>query len=426
MSSPFDGYFEVNFSTASYLRRRNRQRQEQQRRRIEAERRRQEQERRRLQEEERRRKREQREAQERERRVREARERERQAREEARRVREAEDRRKKQEAEELARKIRELERNAGETRQLREIRQQQEEQIMQQKAAETRRLREAQKQQLNYEEKEKKVKLLRNSLYRVYELNLSDNLRDEAENLEHELEAHHTAEALEDFSTSCLAPFLIKCRNYHERFENYLSLMDKYKVSAEMVGIKPQEVPFDENFEAVLTGLIGTLEELVYTNSKREYIHQAMNEEMASMGYKVVGFREMSIPSGGSFREELYQIDDDGVAASVIYQDNGQISIEIGALRSTGAREEYPLDDKMPVVLENHQRSFCVKALKFEADMSAKGITCSVTRQPPSGTHAPDFMIEDYKMQHDVKILASERGNNFSDSNSTRRVNNNG
>lgn len=412
MSSPFDGYFEVDFSTASSLRRRNRQRQEQQRRRLEAERRRQEQERRRLQEEERRRRREreQREAQERER---VARERERQAREEARRIREAEERRKRLEAEELARKIRQLERNAAETRQLREARRQQEEQIMQQRAAETRQLREAQKQQLDYEGK---VQLLRNSLYDVYQLNLSEKLYHEAENLEHELETYHTAETLEDFRTSRLTPFLSECRTYHERFENYLSLMDKYKASAEMIGVEAQKVPFDENFEAVLTELITTLEERAYTDSKREYIHQAMNEEMAGMGYKVVGFREMSIPSGGSFREELYQIDDDGVAASVIYQDNGQISIEIGALRSTDAREEYPLDDEMPVVLENHQRSFCAKAAKFEADMSAKGVTCSVTRQPPSGAHAPDFMIEDYKMQRDVKILASERSNTFSDS----------
>ena len=421
MSSPFDGYFEVDFSTASYLRRKNRQRQEQQRRRMEAERRRHEQERRRLQEEERRRKREQREAQERERRAREAREKERQAREEARRIREAEEMRKRQEAEELARKMRELEHNAAETRQLREVRRQQEEQIMQQRAAETRRLREAQRQQLDYEEK---VKLLRNSLYDVYELNLSDKLRDEAEKLERELETHNTVEALDDFSTLRLTPFLSKCQNYHERFEKYLSLMDEYKASAEMLGIKSQEVPFDENFEAVLTELISTLEEHAYTDSKREYIHQAMNEKMSSMGYKVVGYREMSMPSGVSFREELYQIDDDGVAASVIYQDNGQISIEIGALRSTDVREEYPLDDEMPIVLENHQRSFCAKALKFEADMSAKGITCSVIRQPPNGAHAPDFMIEDYKMQRDVKILAPERDNNFSDS--VMRVNSNG
>ena len=416
MSSPFDGYFELDFFVASSLRRKNRQRQEQQHRRLEAERRRQEQERRRLQEEERRRKREQREAQERERRKRE-----RQAREEARRIREAEERRKRLESEELARKMRQLERNAEETRQLREARRQQEEQIMQQRAAETRSLREAQKQQLDYEEK---VKSLREKLYEVYKLSLSDNLRDEAENLEHELEAHNTAEALEDFSTLRLSPFLNKCRNYHERFENYLSLIDKYKATAEMIGVVPQEVPFDENFEEVLTELISILEERAYTDSKREYIHQAMNEEMSSMGYKVVGFREMSIPSGGSFREELYQIDDDGVAASVIYQDNGQISIEIGALRSTNVREEYPLNDEKPVVLENHQRSFCAKAAKFEADMSAKGITCSVTRQPPSGTHAPDFMIEDYKMQRDVKILASERSNNLSDS--VRMVRSNG
>ena len=418
MSSPFDGYFEVDFGIASSLRRRNRQRQEQQRRRLEAERRRYEQERRRLQEEERRRRREQHEAQERERK---AREQERQAREEARKRREAEERRKRLEAEELARKMREIERNAEETRHLRKARRQQEEQIMQQRAAETRQLREAQKQQLLYEEK---VKSLRESLYEAYTLNLSDNLRNEAENLEHILEAHDTADALEDFRTLRLAPFLSECRNYHERFENYLSLLDKYKASAEMIGVEAQEVPFDENFEAVLTELISTLEERAYTDIKREYIHQAMNEEMSSMGYKVVGFREMSIPSGGSFREELYQIDDDGVAASVIYQDNGQISIEIGALRSTDAREEYPLDDEMPVVLENHQRSFCAKALKFESDMSAKGITCSITRQPPSGAHAPDFMIEDYKMQHDVKILASERSNTFSDS--IERVNSNG
>lgn len=234
------------------------------------------------------------------------------------------------------------------------------------------------------------MKQLHKRLYEVYELNLSDTLSDEAENLEHELEAHNTADALEDFSTSRLTPFLSKSRSYHERFESYLSLMDKYKASAEMVGVEPQEVPFSENFE-----------------------------EMASMGYKVVGFREMSVPSGYSFREELYQIDDDGVAASVIYQDNGQISIEIGALRSTQAREE-----EMPVELENHQRSFCAKALKFEADMSAKGIMCSVTRQPPSGAHAPDFMIEDYKLQSEVKILASERSNTFLGS--TSRMDSNG
>ena len=416
MSSPFDGYFELDFFVASSLRRKTRQRQEQQHRRLEAERRRQEQERRRLQEEERRRKREQRETQERERG-----ERERQAREEARRIREAEERRKRLEAEELARKMRQLERNAEETRQLRDARRQQEEQIMQQRAAETRQLRDAQKQQLLYDEK---VKLLRNSLYDVYTLNLSENLHHETENLEHELEAYHTAEALEDFSTLRLTPFLSECRNYHERFENYLSLMDKYKASAEMIGLEAQEVPFDENFEAVLTELISIFEERAYTDSKREYIHQAMNEEMSSMGYKVVGFREMSMPSGVSFREELYQIDDDGVAASVIYQDNGQISIEIGALRSSDASEEYPLDDEMSVVLENHQRSFCAKADKFESDMSAKGITCSVTRQPPSGTHAPDFMIEDYKMRRDVKIPASERSNNLSDS--VRMVRSNG
>lgn len=408
MSSPFDGYFEVDFFIASSLRRKNRKRQEQRRRRLEAER---------LQEE-RRRKREQLEAQERQR---QARERERQAREEAKRIREAEEKRKRQEAEELARKTRELERNAEETRRLREERRQHEEQIIQQKAEETRKLREAQKHQLDYEEK---LKSLQNSLYDVYNLNLSDNLRDEAENLEHELESHHTIEKLEDFSSLRLTPFLSKCRNYHERFEKYLSLMDTYKASAEMAGIEPQEVPFDENFEAVLTELISTLEELAYTDSKREYIHQAMNEELSSMGYKVVGFREISIPSGGSFREELYQIDDDGVAASVIYQDNGQISIEIGALRSTSASEEYPLDDEMPIVLENHQRSFCAKALQFEANMSAKGITCSVTRQPPNGAHAPDFMIEDYEMKRDVKILASERNDNFSDS--VRRLNING
>lgn len=395
MSSPFNGYFEVDFRTASSLRRKNRQRQEKQRRRIEAERRRKEQERRRLQEEERRRKREQREAQERERKAREARERERQA---------AEQKRQQLEAEQAARKARELERSAEETRRLREELRKHEEQIIQQKAEETRKLRESLKQQQHYEEK---LKLIRERLNEIFDMNLSDTLRVEAENLERELESHHTADSLEDFSSLRLTPFLSKCRNYHQRFENYLSLMDEYKASAEMIGTEAQEVPFDENFETVLTELISGLEERAYSDSKREYIHQAMNEEMSLMGYRVVGFREMSAPSGASFREELYQIDDDGVAASVIYQDNGQISIEIGALRSTGDAEEYPLDDETPAVLESHQRSFCAKALKFEVDMSAKGITCSVTRQPPGGAHAPDFMIEDYEMKRDVKKFLS-------------------
>lgn len=374
---------------------------------MQEERRRRERERKKRQEEERRRKQEQREAQERERK----------AREEARRIREAEEirrkeeARRKQEAEELARKIREQNQKAEETRQFREARQRQEELIMQQRAEETKRLR-AQRQQ-HFGSMREGLKQLQNFLAEVYGLNLSDELHSEAENLELEITSLNSIDDVDRFDSSVLIPFVGKCRKYHERFETYLSLVDKYRASADMVGVECQEVLFDENAEATLTELISSLEERAYTDSKRQYIHNTMNEEMASMGYKVIGSRKMTVPSGLSFTEELYQIDDDGVAASVIYQDNGQISIEIGALRSLNSCEEYPLYDEMPVVLENHQRSFCAKAHKFEEDMAVKGITCSVTRQPPNGAYAPSFLIEEYKMQRDVKVLASERNNNF-------------
>ena len=369
-------------------------------------RRRRERERKKRQEEERRRKQEQREAQERERK----------AREEAKRIREAEEirrkeeARRKQEAEELARKIREQNQKAEETRQLREARQRQEELIMQQRADETKRLRAQRQQQLQLDER---VKQLQNFLSEVYGLNLSDELHSEAESLELEITSLNSIDDVDRFDSLVLVPFVNKCRKYHERFETYLSLVDKYRASAEMVGVECKEVLFDENAEATLTELISSLEERAYTDSKRQYIHNTMNEEMASMGYKVIGSRKMTVPSGLSFTEELYQIDDDGVAASVIYQDNGQISIEIGALRSSSSCEEYPLYDEMPIVLENHQRSFCAKAHKFEEDIAVKGITCSITRQPPNGAYAPSFLIEEYKMQRDVKVLASERNNNF-------------
>ena len=418
LSSPFDGFFDIAFDVAFKLREKNRQRRETERRRREKERRAREAE------EQRRRKEEARLRRKREEDARRRREEERRRKEEDERKRKAvEEARKIKEAEERACALQKQAERAAETRALREARKAQEELASLKRAEETRMLREVRKENEHIAQEriceEKRISLMER-LEQVDAIELSETLRNDAARAKYELEALSRAEDIEVFNTTVLLPLLRRCQEHHLRYETYLSLKEEYQAAAEIAGVPPIEIPFGEDAEKKLRDRIVQLEENTLAESQREYIHQAMDEEMKNMGYKVIGTRNIASPHGLTFIEELYQLEDDGVAASVIYQSDGRIAVEIGALtRDDGAYERNI--ESMTGVLEDHQRNFCSKAVDFEKNMAEKGVICKINRLPPDGAHAPVFCVEDYAMQREVSFWEDEQGR-FADSNSANRL----
>ena len=406
MSSPFDGWFDVDDDVSYRLRERNRRRREQERRRRERERRAQQEAERRRKKEEARIRRE-REEQERRRREEERRrkieeERRRKAAEEARKIREAEAR---------ARALQKQAELAAETRALREAKKKQEEVAMLKRAEETRLLREQRKEDERRKQEQLcsvQIAALRDLLSQTDTMELSEVLKDEVEHVKRSLEAISSTSEIASCS-SMVSSVVSRCAEHEQKIEEYLTLKDEYEAAATAAGEQVVEIPFDENAERLLRERLAALEEKALKESKREYIHQAMDEEMRNMGYRVVGSRDITTPYGVSFKEELYQIEDDGVVASVIYQSDGMIAVEIGGLTEDAASHEL-LGEKMTDALEEHQQSFCSKADQFEKNMAARGVVCNISRMPPDRTHAPLFCVKDYEMKVEVGLLEERQG----------------
>lgn len=209
---------------------------------------------------------------------------------------------------------------------------------------------------------------------------------------------------LDNFYTITFCPLVKEYEQYMTDYdlhsEDYYSLFAQYKVLLKQC---------DENFDASLEDfsmdnlhklkeIVDMLEKQRLDVQEQEYISRCLDEAMDEMGYQRVGKRSVIKKSGRQFVHKLYQIKE-GTAVDVTYADNGQVTMEIGAIdncdRSPSAEEAYHLTAEM--------NEFCTHYKELEELLRQKGIVRNnISILPPSVEYAEVINVSEYELTREL------------------------
>lgn len=157
-------------------------------------------------------------------------------------------------------------------------------------------------------------------------------------------------------------------------------------------------VPFGEHAIEHLKRLISLEEEKAKEKATQEYIHTTLNAVMADMGYPILGNKEVLKRNKTHFKSDLYRYSED-TAINITYNDNGQISLELGKLdrksRIPSREEENYLENKMI--------QFCGHFKEIEHRLNRYGVELDkrIAMTPPTKDYAQIINIEGYHLKTD-------------------------
>lgn len=209
---------------------------------------------------------------------------------------------------------------------------------------------------------------------------------------------------LENFCSVVVTPFAKACRECREG--GYAEAAERYRLLC-----AEAHVP-EETFECSLAGIqkmkeaSEKLEREILADRERSYIREALDAAMREMGYTLAGDKTVTKKKTGKrIRHELYTLEN-GTAVDVTYQDNGQISMELGGIGQT---------DRMPTAEESEQltedmRSFCGDYAELEKKLAARGVmTAHISHMPPSAEYAQIFNAGEYDLKKEVQNYQVKR-----------------
>lgn len=210
---------------------------------------------------------------------------------------------------------------------------------------------------------------------------------------------------LENFCSMQVYPFVHECEFYRDHIEEFETLLSQYLYFAAEIGEATKIYTFSESNLLKLQEEITRLDQIVICQKEQEYISQTVDEVMVEMGYELVGERSVTKRSGKKFRNGLYALEA-GTAVNVTFSDNGQISMELGALDTT---DRTPTEAEA-TELADDMRAFCDDYAKLERKLAEKGITTrSISILPPAVEYAQVFNTSDYELKRPLETYKKEK-----------------
>ena len=244
------------------------------------------------------------------------------------------------------------------------------------------------------------IKKIDNALKKVIGIELSDNLKDRLEILRKRASEITNVDFLENFYSVQVHTFVSECILYMEHEKEYEELLYEYLLLSEEVGVCTKKYEFSMQAIDELKQDIAILETKILLAKEQEYIRVAIDESMQEMGYELVGNRNVVKKSGIRFRNGLYQFDK-GTAVNVTFADNGQISMELGAL---DVKNRLPTDIEA-LELADDMRAFCDDYLELEEKLEQKGVISNrISILPPAVEYAQVFDISDYEILDSIEL----------------------
>ncbi len=249
------------------------------------------------------------------------------------------------------------------------------------------------------------------ALESIKDLKRSQELLDRYEEVKRKAEEITSIDFIENFYSITILPYVKECKKYDELWEQsgeeYESLQIRYKLLANEIGIHAEEIAFDENAISELLSKISALEKVLLDRKEESYICKCIDESMEELGYKVVGTREVTKKNGKHFRNELYKFDE-GTVVNVTYSDDGQITMELGAVDT---EDRVPTDSESRSLVED-MNSFCGEYAELEKILIKKGVeTNKISILPPHSEYAQIIDISEYDMKEPVGEYSRRRAN---------------
>jgi hypothetical protein len=210
---------------------------------------------------------------------------------------------------------------------------------------------------------------------------------------------------LDTFRTLTIKPLLKK---YYEilaeknALQNlYEELKIRYESLCEMTDIVVRTFLMDKTGIDALKSQIAALEKQIVLQTEQAYISDSIKEVMIEMGYDLIGNQSVIKRSGKRFRNELFSYED-GTAINVTYDDEGQITMELGGISRS---------DRIPTLEESEilckdMVTFCTDFKTFEEKLKEKGITVRtrISMSPPIAEHTTIININDYDITETTPV----------------------
>lgn len=236
----------------------------------------------------------------------------------------------------------------------------------------------------------------------VKNVRMSDQLKAKYERVRKKAEEITSIDFLENFYSITILPFVKECKEYAELWDKYgdeyETLSIRYALLGKELNSDVEAIPFGEDAITRLLTKISEFEQTILDRKEESYICHCIDEAMIDLGYSVVGRREVTKKSGKHFRNELYKFDE-GTVVNVTYADDGQITMELGAVDT---EDRAPTDAESRSLVEDMTR-FCGKYSELEVRLKKKGIEPKrISILPPHAEFAQIIDISEYKMTGSV------------------------
>lgn len=203
---------------------------------------------------------------------------------------------------------------------------------------------------------------------------------------------------LKNYCAITVSPLIKACNSYiefkKEKKVYFDELVSQYSVLCALLDIAQKTFEFSEEGIELLEAEISVLEYDYSKSKEEEYIAETIDEVMKEMGYSLIGKREVAKKrSGKRFRDELYTFKE-GTGVNIRYDDNGQISMELGGIDTV---DRIPNDSEKTKICGD-MVEFCGKFNEFEKRLAAKGVVCKgrIKHYPPSEEFATIVNVSDY------------------------------
>lgn len=233
--------------------------------------------------------------------------------------------------------------------------------------------------------------------------NLSTELKNKWIILSKQAKSIKDTRFLENFYNISIVPFVKECQNFCNLYEKYgiqyEMLIAEYKELIKEIGGEEKDFTFSLESLKALERLVHDMKICILSISEQEYISRSIDEAMEEMGYALVGHREVIKKNGKKFRNELYHFSE-GTAVNVTYANNGQITMELGAI---DAQDRMPTDRESEKLTEDMIK-FCREYGVLEKILEKKGIIRkNIQILPPSAEYAQVINICKYDMYEELE-----------------------
>jgi len=243
----------------------------------------------------------------------------------------------------------------------------------------------------------------------VKNITLSEQLSKRFEEVRGKAGEITSADFLGNYYSITVLPFVKACKEYSELWDKhgdeYQTLVIRYELLAKELNVTAESIPFGEDAITILLTKISELEQIILERKEESYICQCIDEAMVELGYKVAGRREVTKKSGKHFRNELYKFDE-GTVVNVTYADDGQITMELGAVDTV---DRVPSDAESRSLVEDMTK-FCGEYAELESRLMKKGVeTKRISILPPHSEYAQIIDISEYEMSDSVGEYSHKR-----------------